>query len=521
MYMKTKHLRIADITICLLFVIAPLLLKLPYRVNIFLSWEGAYRLYLGQTPYKDFGLPMGFGYWIIPALFFKIFAPSFSALIKSQVLINALSFFSLRGILYNLKVKPALVTLTLLVFCLTYVIYNFWPWYNHSVVVYELCSLYFLTLYFNRAQSKYALLLLAASALMAFMSFFTKQDVGAMCFFLCAMLLFYHWQLSRDAKGAIVFLACYCGIAAIFIFPFLKYDFLYYFNYGQPPHNSRLGLADFVRVFMSEAHGEKLYLALFLALLASKNNWIAFFMNRDKTILTMISVFLILQAIVTRVTSPLPTDHMSYFHAFGFVLVAAHFELEPFVASARNFAMAVVVVFILFSTGYWSYASGMLGFSKPAKGELSKNSHGPWVSTAIDGFDKVTLPKETVAGMNRLLSAGLAKGNLKVLNMSELTPLALPLDYKPLTHQPLWYHMNIGIFQKEVDTLCNRVRRKEYDLVLFEDIPDLTQFYPYQVRDSLQRYYCLQDKFLAPRKLENSIIEVYVKPCAAPTLAKK
>ena len=64
-------------------------------------------------------------------------------------------------------------------------------------------------------------------------------------------------------------------------------------------------------------------------------------------------------------------------------------------------------------------------------------------------------------------------------------------------------------FKREVDTLCLRVRRREYDLVLFEDIPDLTHFYPYQVRDSLRKYYQHDFDFLAPRKLENSTIEVY------------
>ena len=59
-----------ELAIILLCASIPLFFKLYYRINIFLSWEGAYRLYLGQIPYRDFGIPMGFGYWIIPAVFF-------------------------------------------------------------------------------------------------------------------------------------------------------------------------------------------------------------------------------------------------------------------------------------------------------------------------------------------------------------------------------------------------------------------------------------------------------------------
>ncbi|MEQ9306399.1 MAG: hypothetical protein RJQ14_20980, partial [Marinoscillum sp.] len=101
--------------------------------------------------------------------------------------------------------------------------------------------------------------------------------------------------------------------------------------------------------------------------------------------------------------------------------------------------------------------------------------------------------------------------NLKVLNMTELTPLALELGYTPPTNQALWYHLNVGIFQREVDTLRARVERQAYDLVLFQDIPNLEHFFPYEVQESLQSTYKLQDSFLAPRKEENSIIEVYVR----------
>lgn len=122
------------------------------------------------------------------------------------------------------------------------------------------------------------------------------------------------------------------------------------------------------------------------------------------------------------------------------------------------------------------------------------------------------MPAATAEGIQRLLNDIPHTGKLKVLNMSELTPLALSMNYTPPTNQPLWYHLNIGIFDKEVDEFCQRVARHEYDVVLFEDIPDLTHFYPYRVRDALREHYVVKDSFLAPRKLENSMIEVYVKP---------
>ncbi|MEO8712078.1 MAG: hypothetical protein ABI405_08160 [Parafilimonas sp.] len=71
LFTKNYWFKNADVFIIIAFCFVPVFLSFPYRVNIFLSWEGAYRLYLGQIPYKDFGLPMGFTYWVVPAIFFK------------------------------------------------------------------------------------------------------------------------------------------------------------------------------------------------------------------------------------------------------------------------------------------------------------------------------------------------------------------------------------------------------------------------------------------------------------------
>ena len=82
----------------LLLACVPLFATFPYRLNIFLSWEGAYRLYKGQLPYRDFGMPVGYMYWVIPAIFFKIFGPQMITLVKAQVFINILAGLSFRSI---------------------------------------------------------------------------------------------------------------------------------------------------------------------------------------------------------------------------------------------------------------------------------------------------------------------------------------------------------------------------------------------------------------------------------------
>ena len=95
MTQRTNRLfSVIEVFIIVLLAFVPLFMTFPYRVNIFLSWEGAYRLSQGQVPFRDFGMPMGYMYWVIPALFFKVFGTQMITLVKAQVFINILSGFA-------------------------------------------------------------------------------------------------------------------------------------------------------------------------------------------------------------------------------------------------------------------------------------------------------------------------------------------------------------------------------------------------------------------------------------------
>src|SRR6476619_1228683 len=134
-------------------------------------------------------MPMGYMFWVIPAIFFKIFGTQMITLVKAQVFINILSGLAFRSILRSLSVQPGVRLLSVLLYCISYSFFNFWPWYNHTVIVYELIGLSFLLRYIAADERKW--IWLSLSALFSFFSFFTKQDGGALAILLCVALLVY------------------------------------------------------------------------------------------------------------------------------------------------------------------------------------------------------------------------------------------------------------------------------------------------------------------------------------------
>src|SRR5687768_10102097 len=175
-----RQLFVCELLVIVFFCFIPLFFNNPYRINIFLSWEGAYRMYLGQMPFRDFSLPMGYGYWVIPALFFKIFGPHFYTLIKAQVFVNLISVLAFRSILKILGVRPVVILLSVVVYCFSYISFNFWPWYNNMVFAFELVAIYFTLLAVFTPRGWKMWTSLALAAFFTFFSIWTKQDAGGL-----------------------------------------------------------------------------------------------------------------------------------------------------------------------------------------------------------------------------------------------------------------------------------------------------------------------------------------------------
>ncbi len=517
----------------ILTAIVPLLFNHPYRLNLFLAWEGAFRLSIGQIPYRDFGSPVGYGFWILPALFFKIFGPHVFTLLIFQSCVNIAGGLIFRSLLNVFQVQPGVRFISILVFCMSYSMLNIWPWYNHLVVIFEIAGLLLIIREILKPYPDRSLALTFAGAFLLALSFMTKQDTGMLGFGAGMVLCLLDAYLEKRLKTFFWFLAGYLISMGILILPFLPYEFSYWFNLGQFPHNSRVDKYDIINDFIGGSHNIKLYL-LFICLALflwfhEKSDWKS---EKNFLVFSLFTLLMLGQATIIQVTSYTPVDGNIYYHSFAFAFLGFFF--------LRNFNMQKVLPFVVVTalTGLWwsgitwtrflrAKVEPMLA-KKPKPqdhtiskrtyrltGDTTRNDRSQWiVPEGLESFRRIRVPESTAEGIKQVKNLPqLRDPAAKVLNMSELTPLMYDLKWPIETGHdyPLWFHKGVSFFDREVDAFCEKVSLGEYDVILFEDIPDVNQFYPYEVRDCIREKYRMKFKFLAPRIPEISYIEVYTK----------
>lgn len=539
--LSNRQIALLEYLLILITSLSSLFLNQNYAANIYLSWEGAYRLYLGQVPYKDFGLPVGFGMWVIPALFFKIFGPYLSTLIKAQAFINILSALAFRSILKQMKIAPGIRLLSLLLYIVSFSYFNLWPWYNHSVIVFEFIGIAFLLRYILNEKRRNALFNLFLSCLFLFLSFFTKQDAGALAFMIAVALIVCHAFYEKRIWPVAWFFLFYVSIGLCFFLPFVQYNIGYWFNYGQSPHTTRVALYDVLDTFFGGSEWIKFYLLAVLLIWIVKFRFFKkAFEDKIFVVFSVLAVGILFEAAITQVTSFTSPLNNIFFHSFSVAYILTYSGLAERINFKKLAPLFLTGFFILvwWSPIFWPHASGMIGkvFRQTEVVDTNEVSihtfqrtdpHWTWkISQTADPskwkqapwkvFRQVSMPVSTIKGIERLLNIPMVKEkkkDLKVLNMTELTPLAEVMGYIPETGSdiPLWYHKSVGIFEKQIKEYNSKIDQDFYDIVLFEYIPILNNFFPFEVRDSLQAHYQQIDSFPAPRDQFYKIIEVYTK----------
>ncbi|MBS1567533.1 MAG: hypothetical protein JST39_24325, partial [Bacteroidetes bacterium] len=248
---------------------------------------------------------------------------------------------------------------------------------------------------------------------------------------------------------------------------------------------------------------------------------------------TLLTLGILAEAAIFQTTSYIPEDNNIFFHSFAiaFILSMLAIFLPINFESPKTLLVLGAGLMLWWSQMYWKYVEKYLVKHEAlanTDGIINKRTYlrlpadttdvpvGLWQPSPLRSFRGMLMPVPTNQGIDRIMHMDVAKPERhpKVLNMTELTPLAFEMKYEleRSPEYPLWYHLGVGMFKKETDMFCDRIRNNYYDLVLFEYIPYLNNFYPFRVRDTLLQYYKRVDMFTAPRKPSNQAwVEVYVR----------
>ncbi len=520
--------------------IFPLFLVLPYRGFNYLSWEGAYRLSEGQLPFRDFGVPVGGAYWVIPALFFKIFGVQVITLLKVQAFLNIISGLAFRSILKSVGIIPMVRVSAVFVYCVSYSFQNYWPWYNHSVFVYGFVALAFLFKAVISGENKHQKWFLVAAGFFTYFSFFTKQDGGGLIFAICAALLLYDIYVGNKWSSLVIYFGSFLFFVTATVLFFSQYRFGYWFNYGQKPHGSRILWGEIINAFLGQSQWLKFYLLMIVLLILTRfkkgDNTI-----RDKKYMTflLLTVGILGSAAIIQITSYVPTFVNLYFHSFAFAFIFNELVIHLNIKITPKIFLPLLLggTMLWWSELPWDYfqrmfvgkkskgaielspeGENMVGINnyKLAKADKKDSDDSRWTTTTgIYTLKNVKMPDATMRGIERILNLDIVKEkkNLRVLNISELTFLAaeIPYELERNSEAPLWHHLGVGMFNKQLDMYEQRIHDGYYDLVIFEYIPTLNNFFPFGIRNVLLSDYNRVDSFLAPKSGEPGTIEVYTR----------
>jgi len=445
--------------------------KMLYFRDYSIIWEGTFRLFQGQMPFRDFGLPMGPGALILPTAAFHLFGTSFQSLVIVQFLIATTSLILFLTLFNLIGIPKEVSAFATLLISLYFSSATQHPWYNTTAIFYELLSIVLLITYFRKHQS---LTILVCSYALAVMAVFTKQDFGALTVLIYCFVLVYNFVEKRTYQHLkpLIFLAI---LTIVFLAYYSKTsDLLYWFNYGQSPHISR---TDSVKLFLPMRGHDHLGYMPFLIL------WGGLFLYRARKktfdrFPVLLSLLFIFQCMITYQSSGLNFLTSTYYVGFAFIL-AFNIANNSFKNSSHHSKIkkTILIFSILAIPSPFSFKTYLQWIQ-----DKTTDFKGDVIGYPTSKFEKKIYPSlsgeyfniETIDSLSKLekqlveIRSNQTDGDCFSINMTELTPLDADLKLPSCTGMPIWFHTNISFFPREVEVVSNNVLNRKYSLIFIQ-----------------------------------------------------
>ena len=439
-----------------------------------ITFEGAYRVSIGQIPFRDFYMPIGPVSFVIPAVFFKLFGSTWSVFLLSQQFENALMLLLLSVLLRKLEAQAIIRWASLITFTVCYLLLLSHPWYNSTGVLILLAA--------TICALQASLLAAMLAGVHAGLAVLTKQDFGLITILIAGFLIGVvslgsnlknivpnlNCITDRDKlRNAAIRLAVFVTAATVVVATFVvtsdPHQFKFWFNYGQAPHELRsLKLHDVVGYPFGLFGWSMAILAVF------QNN-----------LKLLIAAIFILAATISRTTSGLIFTHY-YFMGFVPLLINECWNIKFRWRPVLMFFVLYTSLRIASSPFRDSYHALQASIhSQPIHYGFEQEANILPMVRAPDtlrAFSAHTqMPQQTadlLFYLKKLAADKRAKSGgdyqLKVLNLTELTPIYTELEAPPPTGLPLWFHSKVSLFPEQVTQLNRVLSEDTFDIILLQ-----------------------------------------------------
>jgi len=447
-------------------------------------FEGGYRISLGQIPYRDFYMPVGPVTMYLQAFTTWLLGATSLALLAHAILLASL--ISLLAL--DLGRKHFGRTFGIFFALFLIVSYNgVWgnPWYNETAYFFFVVScLLIIYKIFSDQLTRFDLGLLSVLSALAF---FSKQDMLIMVPMIAAYAI--ASGKARTSRVMGFYVAPFLAMLALTILALQSNgDFMYWFNFGQAPHESRLELS---RGLVLELLSDWRFFIIVAAAALLALVWSS--RPRLKSVLLCLIVVTIVP-LITTVTSGLAQQaRLQSVPLIVFLLlltVLGSERTEPRVldrwAAKRlsidtrivRFLVCLLFFLVLLVLVRPSYVVA----SAMTNAIVAGRDYGiaPLTKLAeLNGVDRrVRIEKGAYRGMlaEREVSADLERirgiisaNDRSFINMSELTFLYADFSVEPPVGFPLWFDHGISFFDAQYPFLTTELVARAPRVILLQD----------------------------------------------------
>ena len=421
----------------------------------------------------------------------------------SQMFENALLLALAYQLLKRLQFTQVNINKAIACFSFLFLVFLSHPWYNSGAFLCFLTSMVLLL-----STSRWSLM---TAGVMGGICFLAKQDYGVMNLCLGSLVILLTQaqrsgpyrkitfqfsalknvqQLKSIIGAGILFVTFFALPIVSLIYSVDSTQFFYWFNYGQPPHEIRK-----IHIWDFADHGN-LFLPACIAF---------YFAYRTVRIDLLFSGIFFICAFIVSSTSGL--DYTAFFF-FLFLPLLVQTVVDERLVKKRWLSVILVVAVMTCIAFPAKYLYRLVQTTLLAKAEPFSFRY-VYVTRPVQAYPESMLYFKNVMGSNDSIAMieklqEIAKANpnvaLKVLNISELTPIYAELGSTPPLHYPLWYHTKTSLFPKEIKLIDQDIDNNQFDVILLQDAHGQANFDEFLTR--LQRnpnYQTLRERgFVSP-----------------------